>query len=478
MRAPFLLLALLVPAQVFAQLPGEREGASVKEDGATVVRQAEAFNFVEPDATLVTESSSGTARIDVSKYTLLAGRSGGQTINGGTGASDDLTLTANDETFSLANAGRIKPGERLVWDITSSGSAAIDAQVLDITGTVTNSGAGATGFVLRGLRFRPTFEYDGTLGLGSSPAIEATYTLRPRTSGTEIGSHIMFLAAPAYEPDLSTAVTRTAAEITAFSAEPIMRIRSGSHASAQVVVNSVDGLSAFTNGLVRAIVGHVGAQTRVVTARGLHAQAPKETGSGDVDLFVGVDIEDSTEPDASISLRSFGAKPMKHGGGAIFGSSAVTPTAMVEGEAANLGDRVECLRTTSTGDDPQEATYQGRVATTGTSATAIWTRTLATDTAAGASVNIRARCTTGSSGCTVGQVFAGTYTCAWKNVSGTTSALSAASGAQTVVEDISGTQTVTCDTVSTTDMRITVQTGAASSNITWHATVRVMELQS
>lgn len=473
-----LALLLLLAASAHAQMPGERSGPSAKEDGATVVRQAESFNFIEPDATLVTESPSGTARIDVSKYSLLAGRAGGQTLHGGTAASDDLTLNANDETFSLANAGRIRPGERVVWDITSSGASAIDTQVLDITGTVTNSGAGATGLVLRGLRFRPTIEYDGTLGLGSSPSIESGPLIRPRTAGTEIGSHLMFLADPLYEPDLSTGVTRTAAEIVGFSAEPRANIRSGSHASAAVVINNLDGVEAFTNGLVRAVVGHVGAQTRVVTARGLHVQAPKETSSGDVDLFVGVDIEDSTEPDASISLRSFGAKPMKHGGAAIFGSSSVTPTAMVEGEAAALGDRIECLRTTSTGDDPQECVYQGRVATTGTSATAIWTRTLATDTAAGALVRIVARCTTGSSGCTVGQVFSGTYTCGWKNVSGTTSALSQASGAQTVIEDIGGSQTITCDTVSTTDMRVTVATGAANSNITWHATVRVMELQS
>lgn len=65
---------------------------NVSEDGSTVVSTPSTLNFIEPDATLITNSPSGTARVDTSKYALRTGRAGGQTLIGGTALGDDLSL--------------------------------------------------------------------------------------------------------------------------------------------------------------------------------------------------------------------------------------------------------------------------------------------------------------------------------------------------------------------------------------------------
>lgn len=64
----------------------------IKEDGSTVVATTDTFNFTEPDATLITESPAGTGLFSMTGYALLAGRSGGQILKGGTAASQDLSL--------------------------------------------------------------------------------------------------------------------------------------------------------------------------------------------------------------------------------------------------------------------------------------------------------------------------------------------------------------------------------------------------
>lgn len=64
------------------------------DDGALVVTGSEA-NFVDTDNTVVTNSPSGTARINLQKYALLPGRSGGQVLYGSPTASQNLTLVPN-----------------------------------------------------------------------------------------------------------------------------------------------------------------------------------------------------------------------------------------------------------------------------------------------------------------------------------------------------------------------------------------------
>lgn len=77
--------------------------ATIQEDDVTVGSNISTLDFTEPDATLVTESPAGEANINMALYGLLAGRAGGQTLRGGTAASENLTL----QSTSHATRGRV-----------------------------------------------------------------------------------------------------------------------------------------------------------------------------------------------------------------------------------------------------------------------------------------------------------------------------------------------------------------------------------
>lgn len=89
--------------------PKSSAGFSTSEDGATVVTSANTLNFIEPDTTLVTETPSGTARIDTSQYVLQAGRLGGQTIHGGTDASSTSNLVLNASSTGVLGGNNNNP---------------------------------------------------------------------------------------------------------------------------------------------------------------------------------------------------------------------------------------------------------------------------------------------------------------------------------------------------------------------------------
>lgn len=77
---------------------------TVKEDGSGVGgADIVTLDFLEPDATLVSEDPDTEININMALYTLLSGRSGGQSLIGGTGSGDDLTL----ESTSDATKGTI-----------------------------------------------------------------------------------------------------------------------------------------------------------------------------------------------------------------------------------------------------------------------------------------------------------------------------------------------------------------------------------
>lgn len=86
----------------------------VEEDNAVVAAGAATIDFTEPDATLTSVSGSAPNQevdVNMALYAMLTGRSGGQTLRGGTGASEVLTL----ESTSHATKGsvRLPSGETL-----------------------------------------------------------------------------------------------------------------------------------------------------------------------------------------------------------------------------------------------------------------------------------------------------------------------------------------------------------------------------
>jgi hypothetical protein len=110
---------------VYNALPSAGGAVSliVQEGDSTVEAAATTLDFSEPDAVLVTASPSGEANIAMGLYTLLAGRSGGQTLSGGVAANEILTLrgtshgttaTARVDVVSsdlrMATAGKVMQG--------------------------------------------------------------------------------------------------------------------------------------------------------------------------------------------------------------------------------------------------------------------------------------------------------------------------------------------------------------------------------
>lgn len=102
------------------------------EDGSLVVTSS-TLNILEPDGVALT-NTTGTATLSLSKYAFLSGRSGGQTLIGGTAANNILTLHAT----SSATKGTIDLDDKIrIWPSVTSLTA---ADVFTMSPSVTHSG--------------------------------------------------------------------------------------------------------------------------------------------------------------------------------------------------------------------------------------------------------------------------------------------------------------------------------------------------
>lgn len=91
----------------------------LQQNGTAVVSPStSAINFIEPDATVLTNSPGGTGRVDLSGYVLASGRPGGQTIAGGVNVNDNLILLPN---IAPGFAGRISFYDPTVAEFTLNG---------------------------------------------------------------------------------------------------------------------------------------------------------------------------------------------------------------------------------------------------------------------------------------------------------------------------------------------------------------------
>lgn len=114
------LTALGPTSAGFAAAAGGAAAIIVKEDNAVVSAGASIIDFTEPDATLLTVTGvAPTQEVDVNMalYSLLSGRSGGQTLLGGTGAGDNLTL----QSTSHATRGDVVVNDRINHAVTNAG---------------------------------------------------------------------------------------------------------------------------------------------------------------------------------------------------------------------------------------------------------------------------------------------------------------------------------------------------------------------
>ena len=163
----------------------------VEEDNSVVSAGASTIDFTEPDATLTSVTGSApTQEVDVNMalYALLSGRSGGQTLIGGTAASNNLVLqstshatrgqiTAND---NVAINGRLNVGSAAVpgstiraifrtWGNLGAGTSSM-AQV-HLTGTQTANSTNRRGFEFIGDYDLDGFNLTDFYGLVSTPIL-------------------------------------------------------------------------------------------------------------------------------------------------------------------------------------------------------------------------------------------------------------------------------------------------------------------
>lgn len=140
---------------------------------------------------------------------------------------------------------------------------------------------------------------------------------------------------------------------------------------------------------------------------------------------------------------------------------------------STIGNEVFRIESTATNDDPSDRFYHGRAATTDATVTTINTIAVAATTTVMIEAHVRARRTGGTSGTAedaAGYIIAGTY----KNVAGTATLVGAVSADYTA-EDQAGWDATLTASGGNVLLRVT---GAANNNVTWHSTVRVMQVSS
>lgn len=278
---------------------------------------------------------------DHTQYALLAGRSGGQTLYGGTAGSDNLTLYPNSASYDSDNTGRILMNERLKFDRTF----AIDA---NSTGfftewhftQISNSGTktvGATGNLGDYIAYQDT----STISFAAQQAFSAITLFdagivieqTASTAKTDNGTHHRgFFSRLTYAPSISTAVTVTGALMGGFYSAPTVAIKSGSHASAAVVMPEMYGFRSS---------GGVAAQSTVTTWRHFDVQNIAPSGGGVITTQIGLDVAALTGGTTDIAVRlakadTYTLQLSDTGGTAAGGITFATDTTFYRSAAGEL----------------------------------------------------------------------------------------------------------------------------------------------
>lgn len=240
---------------------------------------------------------------DHTQYALLAGRSGGQTLVGSSAEDEHLTLRANAATFNTnSNTGRIKWTDQVV----NEGGFTISHDNGGIfklwqyyghryTGTVTLQSAANIGTYASILN-DATFVWDTAQVFSSVQLFDARPTIEPTLSANmtdNTSNYRMFFALPTLKPNITTAATWTGTAYGAYVASPQIGIKTGSHASAAVVMPRM--YSYVSAGIA------VGTQTTVTDMSHLWVQ--NATSLGTITRQIGLDIEALTSGTTDIGIR-------------------------------------------------------------------------------------------------------------------------------------------------------------------------------
>lgn len=235
---------------------------------------------------------------DHTQYLLLAGRSGGQTANGGTAASDNLTYYPNSAAFASTNSGKHIFKQALEFANTetlapTSGGIFLNWYLMRTTGTWTY-GAAVIAAESPVLKASHTIEYPTAQVLTSGVTFDANVTLKPSGALADGANCIWagYFSRNVYSPFVSTAAAATTPRLSGYWSFPQVTMFAGSHASATATVTRLDAYCAFD--YVGGGFNMVTNNCTVTTASGFWMRNPSKTGSGAITNVCGLDVDDIT----------------------------------------------------------------------------------------------------------------------------------------------------------------------------------------
>jgi len=299
---------------------------------------------------------SGLADDDHAQYLRLAGRTGttndptlststtGSITGSSGGAANHLDLFANTTALAPANAGRVRPRERIKftdnWTFTANytGDGLIDGRP-----TVTITGAGLVAFP--GFFYQPTIVYNTSQALSQCPAFNGAPVYRTSATGlndllTVFGGYI---SSPQYQQNAGAGSTGTTAHLSGYFSEL-----------------TASRTSTGTGTVTRAAhhwmaAGSIGAGITVTDFNGLFLTNPSNAGT--ITTLTGVEIAALTSGGTNLSLRSAGTGvAMRHAGSAVFGANAAPTNASVGLELSSTTKALLVSRMTTAQRDALTAT--------------------------------------------------------------------------------------------------------------------------
>lgn len=238
-------------------------------------------------------SLAGLSDDDHTQYALLAGRSGGQTLRGGTSKTNNLVLSANSQAYDNKSYGYIETTHPIVWDDNINIGATFTGlfsegyhRFISQTGTFTLDPTMNAGEVIT-LKSAVTIKYSSSQIITASPTFLSQNTIQPTAAVNDnaLASWSSYIANDKFMPLLTTAITATTANFAGLQTAPTVGITAGSHASAKGVVTNLTAVEAASK---------VTSQGTATNARGVLVHNPTKEGSGVVTNNIGVDIESMT----------------------------------------------------------------------------------------------------------------------------------------------------------------------------------------
>lgn len=238
-------------------------------------------------------SLAGLSDDDHTQYALLAGRSGGQTLRGGTSKTNNLVLSANSQAYDNKSFGYIETTHPIVWDDNINIGATFTGffsegyhRFISQTGTFTLDPTMNAGEV-SALKSAVTIKYSSSQIITASPTFMSQNTIQPTAAVNDnaLASWSSYIANDRFMPLLTTAITATTTNFIGLQSAPTVGIAAGSHASASGVATNLTAVEAASK---------VTSQGTATNARGVLVHNPVKEGSGVVTNNIGVDIESMT----------------------------------------------------------------------------------------------------------------------------------------------------------------------------------------